>query len=1183
MKRKLLSSLLAAFFFSQHMVQANTLVVTSNADSGPGTLRGAIVLANANGTIIPDTIIFNITDITRAGRTILLNTELPLLTSKMIIDGSSQTGTAFGQSDAKIIIEKTAAVTGPFKMLQAIDISDIEIYGIYFLFSWYYGPSFTGLSPTAFFFWHSQNITIGKPGKGNYFRGMKYGVYSEIVGLFNNNFSDTIIIQSNIFGNDENGKTSDIYLTISLMPIENALELRYCKNTLIGGPSIAEGNTIKTDNIELFTTANLQGQNNWHIINNKISVNTDGTYDGNIPTQQTEMVIDGWQSDIDLLIKKNIIHGAIRIQDINGPLKVQGNTIFFFDNPRNLPYKIIVYRGQPGSIIGGETTDEQNTIYGNDYSVPFYNYYNDYVHSIRNLYSNGLTIRKNKIYCNAYYGSSIIVEPNAFEVPYVRIAQTLANFVSGKATPGSRIEVFSDDECMACEGKIFLGETVAASDSSWSFTGVFSGTIVATATNMQNTTSGFSQPIILGNNVTTQNPSCNLANGFIHGLNVSGSTDNVEWHKVFVRNNITIDSIVGTTTDLENIGPGDYYFFAKLGTTCRSFFRKYTLIDITPRIDTSGISLQHPSCGQANGRILGFHVTGGNNNTITFQNDIGQSIPFTAFGGNYYGLLLVPAGSYKMFVNDTVTGCRDTTRFYLLINQSGPSLTTNNIQITPATCNNSNGSITNITTSNVTGTPFIQWTDSLNNIVGNTLDLLNQPAGKYKLKFKDQSGCDTITTPFYIIPATGRITIDTTGKIITKGGCTINNGSIRHIMVVGADTYQWQNLTTNTPAGNTIDIYNLPPGNYQLTATNAMGCTAISPVINVPQSVFIPIGVTSSQSRNAICGENNGILRIISFNNDSNYYTFRWIDSTTNQQIGTGTAIYTLAPGTTLLLATDSNGCEKQIYKITIGIVPKPVFDLSAMKITDDKCSRSAGSITGIKVTGLFGPATTYSWTDINNNVAGNSIDLLNVPAGQYYLTVIDGGLCTIQSPPFTIVNTNDPGIILQYDDQVIPRNTAATLRIKNFQPGTYFLYSDPGATQLIQQNTTGVFTTALLTADIDYYVKFVSGTCISSITHVKIKVVDKSFFAIATGFTPNNDGNNDRLTLKVIGFIDVQYFRIYNRNGEEVFFTKTINNGWDGRYRSIEQPSGVFVWMAKGKDINGKVITAKGTFVLIR
>ena len=48
-----------------------------------------------------------------------------------------------------------------------------------------------------------------------------------------------------------------------------------------------------------------------------------------------------------------------------------------------------------------------------------------------------------------------------------------------------------------------------------------------------------------------------------------------------------------------------------------------------------------------------------------------------------------------------------------------------------------------------------------------------------------------------------------------------------------------------------------------------------------------------------------------------------------------------------------------------------------------------------------------------------------------------------------------------------------------------------------------------------------------------------------------------NKLTLKVIGQIEVEYFKVYNRNGELVFSTKTINNGWDGRLKGIDQPSG--------------------------
>src|SRR5882757_9958717 len=76
-------------------------VVTSNADSGPGTLREALTLAAANGTVALDHINFNLPGNTQTERTITINTQLPDVTANVIIDGSTQPGTAFGVSGAK--------------------------------------------------------------------------------------------------------------------------------------------------------------------------------------------------------------------------------------------------------------------------------------------------------------------------------------------------------------------------------------------------------------------------------------------------------------------------------------------------------------------------------------------------------------------------------------------------------------------------------------------------------------------------------------------------------------------------------------------------------------------------------------------------------------------------------------------------------------------------------------------------------------------------------------------------------------------------------------------------------------------------------------------------------------------------------------------------------------------------
>ena len=90
-------------------------------------------------------------------------------------------------------------------------------------------------------------------------------------------------------------------------------------------------------------------------------------------------------------------------------------------------------------------------------------------------------------------------------------------------------------------------------------------------------------------------------------------------------------------------------------------------------------------------------------------------------------------------------------------------------------------------------------------------------------------------------------------------------------------------------------------------------------------------------------------------------------------------------------------------------------------------------------------------------------------------------------------------------------------------------------------------------------------------------------FMYVPTGFTPNNDGKNDQLRPHSNCAISGE-LTIYNRNGELVYSTKNLVRGWNGIFKSLRQPPGVFVYQLKYK-YNSRPGTyyKKGTFVLIR
>jgi gliding motility-associated-like protein len=92
-----------------------------------------------------------------------------------------------------------------------------------------------------------------------------------------------------------------------------------------------------------------------------------------------------------------------------------------------------------------------------------------------------------------------------------------------------------------------------------------------------------------------------------------------------------------------------------------------------------------------------------------------------------------------------------------------------------------------------------------------------------------------------------------------------------------------------------------------------------------------------------------------------------------------------------------------------------------------------------------------------------------------------------------------------------------------------------------------------------------------------------KDSLFVPTAFTPNMDGLND--VFKPISFTPLANFEmmIYNRYGQLVFRSLTVNDGWDGAFKSIRQPSGVYVWQIRYKNFLGQLKNKKGIVALIR
>ena len=93
--------------------------------------------------------------------------------------------------------------------------------------------------------------------------------------------------------------------------------------------------------------------------------------------------------------------------------------------------------------------------------------------------------------------------------------------------------------------------------------------------------------------------------------------------------------------------------------------------------------------------------------------------------------------------------------------------------------------------------------------------------------------------------------------------------------------------------------------------------------------------------------------------------------------------------------------------------------------------------------------------------------------------------------------------------------------------------------------------------------------------------IVEKKLL-MPSAFTPNGDGKNDVFAIPPGTTLTLQRFSVYNRAGQIIFTTRDINKGWDGTYKGILSPPGVYVFQVQGSDPSGKIF-AKGTVMLIR
>lgn len=151
---------------------------------------------------------------------------------------------------------------------------------------------------------------------------------------------------------------------------------------------------------------------------------------------------------------------------------------------------------------------------------------------------------------------------------------------------------------------------------------------------------------------------------------------------------------------------------------------------------------------------------------------------------------------------------------------------------------------------------------------------------------------------------------------------------------------------------------------------------------------------------------------------------------------------------------------------------------------------------------------------------------------------------------------------------------------------GEPFTIKAKGGTSVLWSNgsTTDEITSTVLNEEQELTYRAIITTINGDTTvTIKVKTVNCRPIEQPNAFTPNGDNKNDVFILKVSPDTKDFSLMIYDRSGLQVFETKDLQQGWDGKYNNENAAEGAYFYILRYRDKAGNLKTIRGTVVLLR
>ena len=279
---------------------------------------------------------------------------------------------------------------------------------------------------------------------------------------------------------------------------------------------------------------------------------------------------------------------------------------------------------------------------------------------------------------------------------------------------------------------------------------------------------------------------------------------------------------------------------------------------------------------------------------------------------------------------------------------------------------------------------------------------------------------------------------------------------------------------------------------------------------------------------------------------------------------------FTAGLQTVKLVATSNDGCVSDTVSKTFIINPSPDVSFTF----NDACKNSLVNFSAVDNSGTV---TSWKWTFGDGAIALAQDTTYRYTAGgvypvKLYATAANGCYSDSLQKNITIYSTN----AFAGNDTIAAANQPVQL-----QATGGINYSWSPAVGLNNPNISNPV--ANINSTQTYVVKAFTPLGCESYNAVTIKIYDGPEIYLPNAFTPNGDGLNDIFKGTMVGLKEFKFMKIFNRFGQEIFYTTDAQKGWDGTWKGKQQNSGVYVVIASGIDYRGLAIDKKATVILIR